>query len=117
MAGPPYRWNEYADGAALAAALAGKVSGLLAQAVSRRGVALLAVSGGTTPAQFFAALSEADIAWDKVTVTLVDERFVPPSSPRSNAVLVSAKLLQGRAAAIEPSRLISPVQGAEHRLI
>jgi 6-phosphogluconolactonase len=57
------------------------------------------VSGGTTPALFFAALSEADIAWDKVTVTLVDERFVPPSSPRSNAALVMAKLLQGKAAA------------------
>ena len=32
----------------------------------------------------------------KVTVTLVDERFVPPTSPRSNAALVADKLLQGR---------------------
>ena len=45
--------------------------------------ASIAVSGGTTPAKFFAALSAIPIAWDKVTVTLVDERFVPPSSPRS----------------------------------
>lgn len=92
-----YHWNSFADSAALASALAGKVSGLLAKAVSERGEALLAVSGGTTPALFFAALSQADIAWDKVTVTLVDERFVPPSSPRSNAALVAEKLLQNRA--------------------
>ncbi|MEQ1937375.1 6-phosphogluconolactonase [Mesorhizobium sp. CN5-321] len=94
-----YHWNSFADGTALASALAGKVAGLLARAVSERGEALFAVSGGATPALFFAALSEADIAWDKVTVTLVDERFVPPSSPRSNAALVMAKLLQGKAAA------------------
>jgi len=92
-----YHWNSFSDGAALASALAGKVAGLLARAVSERGEALFAVSGGTTPALFFATLSEADIAWDKVTVTLVDERFVPPSSPRSNAALVSAKLLQNGA--------------------
>ncbi len=98
MAGS-YRWNEFADREALAQALAGRVGGLLAQAISERGEALLAVSGGTTPGKFFAALSQADIAWSGVTVTLVDERFVPPSSARSNAALVSERLLQGRAAA------------------
>ena len=40
---------------------------------------MLAVSGGTTPARFFEALSRKRFAWDKVTVTLVDERFVPPT--------------------------------------
>ncbi|TGT13729.1 6-phosphogluconolactonase, partial [Mesorhizobium sp. M8A.F.Ca.ET.213.01.1.1] len=71
----------------------------LTKAISERGTALLAVSGGTTPAKFFAALSKTPIAWDKVTVTLVDERFVPASSPRSNAGLVAANLLQNAAAA------------------
>jgi 6-phosphogluconolactonase len=94
-----YRWHDFADGGALAAALAGKVADLLARAISERGEALLAVSGGTTPAKFFVALSQADIAWNRITITLVDERFVPPSSPRSNAALVSGNLLQNRAAA------------------
>ncbi|RUW10620.1 6-phosphogluconolactonase, partial [Mesorhizobium sp. M1A.F.Ca.IN.020.06.1.1] len=71
----------------------------LTKAITDRGTALLAVSGGTTPAKFFAALSLIPIAWDKVTVTLVDERFVPTSSPRSNAGLVAANLLQNKAAA------------------
>ncbi|MDX8452440.1 6-phosphogluconolactonase [Mesorhizobium sp. VK9D] len=94
-----YNWNGFADRQDLATALAGQIADRLAGAVAERGTALLAVSGGTTPAKLFAVLSTTPIAWDKVTVTLVDERFVPPSSPRSNAGLVAANLLQNEAAA------------------
>jgi 6-phosphogluconolactonase len=94
-----FHWNEFAGREALAQTLAKRIAGLLSAAVERRGSALLAVSGGTTPARLFEVLSAEPIAWDKVTVTLVDERFVPPSSPRSNAALVAEKLLQRRAAA------------------
>ncbi|TPN80512.1 6-phosphogluconolactonase [Mesorhizobium sp. CU2] len=96
---PRFAWNGFADRPELAAALAGHVAGRLTKAIADRGTALLAVSGGTTPAKFFAALSAIPIAWDKVIVTLVDERFVPPSSPRSNAGLVAANLLQNQAKA------------------
>ncbi len=96
---PRFNWNGFADRQELAAALAGHVASRLTNAIAARGTALLAVSGGTTPAKFFAALSSIPIAWDKVVVTLVDERFVPPSSPRSNAGLVAANLLQNQAAA------------------
>jgi 6-phosphogluconolactonase len=94
-----YGWNGFADRQDLASALAGEIADRLTDAIAERGTALLAVSGGTTPAKLFAALSTTPIAWDKVTVTLVDERFVPPSSPRSNAGLVAANLLQNKAAA------------------
>jgi 6-phosphogluconolactonase len=94
-----YGWNGFADRQDLATALAGEIADRLTSAIAGRGTALLAVSGGTTPAKLFAALSTTPIAWDKVTVTLVDERFVPPSSPRSNAGLVAANLLQNKAAA------------------
>jgi 6-phosphogluconolactonase len=96
---PDYAWNGFADRQQLAAAIAGQVAARLTKAVDERGTALLAVSGGTTPAKFFAALSAMPIAWNKVMVTLVDERFVPASSPRSNAGLVAANLLQNAAAA------------------
>jgi 6-phosphogluconolactonase len=93
-----FNWNAFDGRQELAAALAGHVAARLTKAVDERGTALLAVSGGTTPAKFFAALSQIPIAWDNVTVTLVDERFVPASSPRSNAGLVAANLLQNAAA-------------------
>ena len=98
---PAYSWNGFAGRQDLAAALAGNVAARLTKAIDERGTALLAVSGGTTPAKFFAALSTIPIAWNKVTVTLVDERFVPASSPRSNAGLVAANLLQNAAAAAQ----------------
>ncbi|TGQ66193.1 6-phosphogluconolactonase [Mesorhizobium sp. M00.F.Ca.ET.186.01.1.1] len=93
-----YNWNAFPGRPELAAALAARVAERLTRAIAERGTALLAVSGGTTPAKFFAALSAMPIAWDKVVVTLVDERFVPASSPRSNAGLVAANLLQNAAA-------------------
>ena len=96
---PAYSWNGFAGRQELAAALAGHVAGRLTNAIAERGTGLFAVSGGTTPAKFFAALSVIPIAWDKVIVTLVDERFVPASSPRSNAGLVAANLLQNAAKA------------------
>ncbi|WP_315918879.1 6-phosphogluconolactonase [Mesorhizobium sp. SP-1A] len=94
-----YHWNEFADRAALATALADRIAGLLASAIEKRGQALMAVSGGNTPKKLFQALSAQRIAWDKVIVTLIDERFVPASSPRSNAALVADNLLQNAAAA------------------
>jgi 6-phosphogluconolactonase len=97
--GAAYNWHAFAERRDLAAALAGHVAGRLTNAIAERGTGLLAVSGGTTPAKFFASLSSIPIAWNKVTVTLVDERCVPASSPRSNAGLVAANLLQNAAAA------------------
>ncbi|RWM74335.1 MAG: 6-phosphogluconolactonase [Mesorhizobium sp.] len=105
-----YSWHAFAERQDLAAALAGHVAGRLTNAIAERGTALLAVSGGTTPAKFFASLSNIPIAWNKVTVTLVDERCVPASSPRSNAGLVAANLLQNAAAA---ARFVPLYQEAE----
>jgi 6-phosphogluconolactonase len=90
--------REFADSDAVAKALAAEVAGKLTDAIAARGRAVLAVSGGTTPVRFFGELSKAAIDWGKVIVTLVDERFVPPSSARSNERLVREKLLVGRAA-------------------
>jgi 6-phosphogluconolactonase len=93
-----YHFNTFPNGAALAQALADKVAEALAGAVAARGRASIAVSGGSTPKAFFQALSLKPIAWDKVVITLVDERFVPETSDRSNHRLVALNLLQKEAA-------------------
>jgi 6-phosphogluconolactonase len=83
----------------LAVALAESVAEHLIAGIADRGTASLALSGGSTPARFFSVLGKRrDVDWSKVTVTLVDERWVPETSDRSNAGLVNEKLLQGPAA-------------------
>mgnify|MGYP001557378738 FL=1 len=103
--------RNFADKQQLAEALAEAVARNLKSGVATRGTASLAVSGGTTPARFFRTLSQRDdVPWDKVIVTLVDERWVDENSDRSNAKLVQANLLQGRAAL---AKFVPLYQGGE----
>lgn len=95
MASP--RRRTFATREDLAVQLAADVAGGLRYAIKAKGGATLAVSGGTTPGLFFETLSHKDLDWTKVIVTLVDERFVPPSSERSNERLVRQKLLRNEA--------------------
>ncbi len=107
------KWQELASSGRLAQRLARTVAEQLADAIKERGIGTLAVSGGRTPERFFTALSEQEIAWDKVIVTLVDERFVDTSSPRSNAALVVQRLLQKNAADAGFEPLYEPVATAQ----
>lgn len=88
----------FENASTLAEALADDVGARLAAAIAARGTASLAVSGGSTPKAFFQSLSRREIDWSKVTVTLVDERFVPPENDRSNHRLVADNLLKHSAA-------------------
>lgn len=83
----------------LAAALAARIAGRLQAAVDCDGRATLFVSGGSTPAAAFDALSRARIDWRAVTVGLVDERWVAEDHEASNTALVKRHLLTNRAAA------------------
>ncbi|WP_428150510.1 6-phosphogluconolactonase [Brevundimonas sp.] len=81
-----------------AQSIAGRIEETLGSAVITNGKALFAGPGGSTPSPVYARLAQADIGWDKVAVTLVDERYVPESDPDSNARLIKDVLLQGPAA-------------------
>lgn len=87
------------DVPAAAQALARKVIPALQEGLATRGAASLVVAGGRTPLPLFRALRDAPLDWARVTVTLTDERWVPAGDPASNARLLQAELLQGRAAA------------------
>ncbi len=89
------------SGAALAENLASDVVGWLQNAINLKGSAVIAVSGGSTPKPFFAALSKKKLDWSKVTITLVDERAVPEDNPRSNARLLRENLWCNEAAAAQ----------------
>ena len=93
-----YKINEFDSKLALDEQFSTQVAKILAEAIEVNGKASIAVSGGNTPKGFFAALSKADIAWEKVTITLADERWVEQTSDASNTQLVKQNLLQNNAA-------------------
>ena len=106
-------WHEFATAGELADALASNVAAALRGSLAAKGGAALAVSGGTTPRLFFPALSAQELDWAKVDVTLVDERFVPPDSDRSNEGLVRDGLLEGPASKARFTGLYSAAHDVE----
>lgn len=99
--------------AAMAGALAAAVADALRSGLVGRGCAALAVSGGRSPVPFLEALSAETLDWSRVTVTLVDERWVVPASADSNEALVRRHLLRGRAVAASLVPLKTPAQTPE----
>ncbi len=57
----------------------------LRDAVRRRGLATLAVSGGSTAPPMFEALQSCDVPWDSTTIWQVDERVAPDGDHDRNA--------------------------------
>ena len=80
-------------------ALANAAAKLLAAALAGPGAGTLVVTGGGTPGPVYDRLSAMDLGWDRITVTLTDDRRVDGRSPFSNARLVRQRLLVGPAAA------------------
>lgn len=68
---------------------------------ARNGWATFAGSGGSTPEPIYRRLATMRSVeeWQHTFVTLVDERYVPETSPDSNAALLKRTLLTGPAAA------------------
>jgi len=58
---------------------------------------IIALSGGTSPRQSLTHLGEMDLPWDRVWVTLTDERQVPRDHEASNYRLLSDTLFLGGA--------------------
>lgn len=92
-----YQLNDFNSREQLDEALADNVTQILLSAIALKGKASIAVSGGSTPKGFFNILSNKDIDWKKVTITLADERWVELNSAASNTRLVHENLLQNNA--------------------
>ncbi|MFC3875042.1 6-phosphogluconolactonase [Neisseria musculi] len=96
-----YQWHSYENAAAASAALADAAEAALQHALNKKGSAVLAVSGGRSPIAFFEALSQKNLDWQNIGITLVDERIVPTTHADSNTGLVRRHLLQNQAAAAQ----------------
>jgi len=78
---------------ALADAVAQLVSTAVKDGLAQRGRASLVLSGGGTPALFLPRVAALDLPWERVTITLADERWVDERSPHSNAAMIRRLLL------------------------
>jgi 6-phosphogluconolactonase len=88
----------------------------LAHAREQRGVAHLALSGGTTPGRTYELLGAHPPALEGVELWFADERCVPPEDEQSNYLLARRTLIDP--AAISPARVhrmigeLGPERGA-----
>lgn len=81
----------------LVEALSQSILAQLQEAIETKGRASLLVSGGSTPKPLFEKLKQASLKWDKVSIGLCDERWVPSSHEDSNEQFVKDFLLQEKA--------------------
>jgi 6-phosphogluconolactonase len=87
--------TENADAEKLSIQLGIFVCEKLTEAIKHKNQASLVVSGGSTPKFLFQYLSNQDIPWDKVTITLADERCVAVNNSANNGKMIQGTLLQG----------------------
>lgn len=76
------------------------ITSLIEKTLAENNKASIALSGGSSPLALYEALSEKDIDWSKVTVTLIDDRLVPADHQDSNQRLIKQTFLQNKAAKV-----------------
>ena len=89
------------------------ISSALARDLQERPRARLLLSGGSTPAPVYEALSKAPLEWERIDVALVDERWLLPDDPDSNSRLVRESLLRDRAGAARFESITRPGRSIE----
>ncbi len=92
------RWCEFTSRDALNRALTDTIANTLVTAINSKGSASFIISGGNSPKPIFEQLSAMiNVAWNKVTITLSDERWVETDSIDSNEYLAKTTLLKNAA--------------------
>ena len=91
--------NEFESTSVLNQQFGNTILSILSEAIETKGKASLVVSGGSTPKPLFQYLSSQAIAWEKVTVTLADDRWLDKHHADSNEKLVREHLLVNKAVA------------------
>ena len=87
----------FSDRTEASEALTDHIQSRLKQELAVKERVLFVASGGKSPVQFFNLLSDRDLAWERVMVSLSDERCVPANHPESNEKLVRDHMLKNKA--------------------
>ena len=78
---------------AAAIACGDRILELLDGARRQRGIATMAVSGGSTPRLMFQSMASRNFDWSSIELFWVDERMVPPTDSESNYRMTREALL------------------------
>ena len=76
----------------LASDLCQCIGEILTEAISKRGRASMAVSGGSTPIRLFKEFSLLSIDWTKIDLTLADDRWVDAKTAKEGQIYSEKKL-------------------------
>ena len=73
------------------------ISDKLNSSIENKGSGSLVVSGGSSPISIYEELSNIDISWSRVFLTLVDDRLVAPDHKDSNQKLLHNYFIKNKA--------------------
>lgn len=107
---------EYPDREMMMMDLANCLAGDLKSILLHEERASLVVPGGTTPGPIFDVLCGVEMEWDRISILLSDERWVPEHSDRSNTRLLRERLLREHAARAEFLPLYAEADVPEDKL-
>jgi len=97
------RMTTLTDSEAVARRAASDIARHCSRAREERGIARLALSGGSTPARTYELLAQEMDDWDGIEIWFVDERCVEPDDEQSNYRLAEKALLEP--ARVPPARI------------
>ena len=80
----PNLWFEFANREQFNQAVMQRLADTLQSASLSQKNVLFGVSGGSTPIPIYRALAEKELAWNRIKLLLVDERWVPVNNADSN---------------------------------
>ena len=93
-----FKYQSFTSREDMVATAATQIAEAVKASVDSRGEASLMLSGGSSPRPVYEALSEMDLPWEKVTIGLVDDRWIERGQAGSNETFLDDTLLKGKAA-------------------
>ena len=90
-----FKYHSYASRDEMVETATQQIAEAINEAIKTKDTASLMLSGGSSPRPVYEALSEMDLPWEKVTIGLVDDRWIERGQAGSNETFLDDTLLKG----------------------
>lgn len=92
-----FNYQSFASRDAMVKSATETIAKAVTSAISKKGHASLMLSGGSSPRPVYEALRDIDLPWEKVTIGLIDDRWIDRGLPGSNETFLDETLFKGAA--------------------